>query len=338
MRVLVCESPGKFKYKQNAIPVPRKGEALLRVRRIGVCGTDLHAFEGTQPYFTYPRILGHELAGEIVEGSDAGSFHPGDRVTFLPYFSCGHCIACRKGRTNCCSTLKVCGVHVDGGMADYLVVPTSALIDGGGLSSDSLALVEPMAIGAHGVSRAAIEAGEFVLVVGAGPIGLCAMVFALMEGATVIALDINESRLTFCTSKLKVHHTINASACDVSSVLKEITSGEMPTVVIDASGSSSAINRSFQYMAHGARYILIGLQKENIVVSHPEFHKREGTLMSSRNATRHDFEKVIQRMKDGSVDPTIFVTHRVAFSEAAEQFPYWLSPSSGVVKAMIELN
>lgn len=334
MEALICESPGTLRYSTRTAPVAGDKETLLRVRRIGICGTDLHAFEGTQPYFTYPRILGHELAGEIVETNGNSDFRSGEIVTFLPYFSCGHCVACRRGKTNCCVDLKVCGVHIDGGMADYLVVPTENLVAGRNISMDALALVEPLAIGAHGIDRAAIEPGDYVLVIGAGPIGMGAMQFARLAGAVVMALDLDERRLAFCRERLGVHHTISASG-DVSAKLLDITGGDMPTVVIDATGNLNAIQEGFRYMSHGGRYVLIGLQKGDIAFSHSEFHKREGTLMSSRNATRRDFERVIRAISEGQIDPEAYITHRVAFAAAGEAFPSWLDRKSGVVKAMV---
>ncbi|MFO7256622.1 MAG: zinc-binding alcohol dehydrogenase family protein [Bacteroidota bacterium] len=334
MEVLICESPGTLRYGTRNAPVPGEKETLLRVRRIGICGTDLHAFEGTQPYFTYPRILGHELAGEIVEVNGTSAFRSGDIVTFLPYFSCGHCVACRQGKTNCCADLKVCGVHIDGGMADYLVVPTENLVAGRGIGLDALALVEPLAIGAHGIRRANVNSGEPVLVIGAGPIGMGAMQFARLAGADVIALDVDERRLAFCRERLGVPYTITAKE-DVLTRLRDITGGDMPAVVIDATGNLNAIQEGFRYMSHGGRYVLIGLQKGDIAFSHPEFHKREGTLMSSRNATRKDFDQVVQAISQGAVDPEAYITHRVTFAAAGEAFPSWLDRKSGVIKAMV---
>ena len=337
MKTLVCTEPGRFDYGTGNKPELKKDQAIIKIKRIGICGTDLHAFEGTQPYFNYPRILGHELAGELVEFDNAPGFQTGESVSFIPYFNCGECIACRNGKPNCCTKMQVCGVHVDGGMAEYLSVPSSSLLHGEGLSFDELALVEPLAIGAHGVRRAAVEKDEFVLVIGAGPIGLGTMEFARIAGARVIALDINEQRLQFCKEKLKVAYAVNALAPDVIEQLKEITNGDMPTVVIDATGSLKAINNAFQYMAHGARYVLIGLQKGDISFSHPEFHKREGTLMSSRNATKQDFEHVITSMKKGEVKPTTYITHRVGFDNVKEEFESWLNPARGVIKAIVEM-
>ncbi len=336
MKTLVCTSPGQFDYLETAKPARQEGQTLLRIQRIGICGTDLHAFEGTQPFFHYPRILGHELAATIEE-TDAEGFSVGEAVTVMPYFYCGKCIACRSGKPNCCASINVCGVHVDGGMREYLLVPSYSLLHSEGLSFDELALVEPLAIGAHAIRRAAVSKDEFVLVIGAGPIGLGTMEFARIAGGKVIAIDINEGRLNFCREKLGIKHIVNAGDADALEKLKVITNDDMPTVVIDATGSLRAINNAFQYMAHGARFVLVGLQKEAIQFSHPEFHKREATLMSSRNATKEDFQHVIHSMKTGRVNPSTYITHRVQFDEVKTNFKSWLDPATGVIKAMITL-
>ena len=337
MRTLVCTTPGTFEYQDTERPVLTDGQTLLKINKIGICGTDLHAFEGSQPYFSYPRILGHELAAEIEEVGDAVGFTKGEKVTIIPYFNCGKCIACRNGKANCCVHINVCGVHVDGGMREYLSVPSYSLVHGDGLSDNELALVEPLSIGAHGIRRAAVQPGEFVLVIGAGPIGLGTMEFARIAGGKVIAMDINDARLSFCKAKLGVDYTINPAKEDAVERLKEITDGDMPVVVIDATGNLKAINNAFQFMAHSARYVLIGLQKGDISFSQPEFHKREGTLMSSRNASRADFEHVLNSMKKGYVNPTNYITHRVKFEEVKDEFASWLDPANGVIKAMVSM-
>jgi len=337
MKTLICTKPGEFNYGTAEQPQPKPQHAIIKIRRIGICGTDLHAFEGTQPYFEYPRILGHELSGELVAVDSVPGFGTGEAVTFIPYFYCGKCIACRSGKQNACENIKVCGVHQDGGMAEYYSVPSYALLHGEGLNYDALALIEPLAIGAHGIRRAAVTKGEYVLVIGAGPIGLGTMEFARIAGAKVIALDVNTDRLKFCKEKLQVPYIINATDADVMAQLRSITNGDMPTVVIDATGNLKAINNAFQYMAHGARYVLIGLQKGDISFNHPEFHKREATLMSSRNATREDFEHVISAMKRKEIDPTTYITHRVQFDQVKDEFEGWLDPANGVIKAMVEI-
>ena len=338
MEVLVCTTPGEFAFQQAEKPALTPGNTIIKIKRIGICGTDLHAFEGTQPFFNYPRILGHELAGEIVETDGAPGFSVGEAVTFIPYFNCGKCIACRNNKPNCCTSIRVSGVHIDGGMSEYLSVPSYSLVHGNGLSFDELALVEMLSIGAHGIRRANVEPNETVLVVGAGPIGLGTMEFARIAGANVIALDINDGRLAFCREKLGVAHTINALNDNVLEKLAEITNGDMPTVIVDATGNLRAINTAFSYLAHGGRYVLVGLQKGDISFSHPEFHKREATLMSSRNATRADFEHVISSMKNGFIDPTTYITHRVAFGQVKDEFEGWLDPANGVIKAMVSVD
>ena len=334
MKSLVCSKPGELKYQEIPMPLPADGQAILRVKKIGICGTDLHAYEGTQPYFNYPRVLGHELALEV---EDAAGYNRGEAVTIIPYFNCGNCIACRNGKPNCCVAINVFGVHIDGGMKEFISVPLDCIVRSDGLDMEELALIEPLAIGAHGVKRVAVAPGEFVLVMGAGPIGLGIMEFARIAGARVIALDINEQRLNFCAAALQIPFTINGAKENIIERLKEITNGDMPTVVIDATGNLKAINNAFQYMAHGARFVLVGLQKETFEISHPEFHKREATLMSSRNAIRSDFEKVISSIKSGDIQPLNYITHRVKFDEVQGQFKSWLNPANGVIKAVIEM-
>jgi 2-desacetyl-2-hydroxyethyl bacteriochlorophyllide A dehydrogenase len=335
MKNLICTQPHHFEYSESGMPVTGKGEVLLKVTHVGICGTDLHAFEGIQPYFSYPRILGHELAAQIEDPCDVEGFTIGESVTLIPYFSCGHCIACKNGKTNCCSSMNVLGVHSDGAMREWISVPASALVRSGGLSGEQLALTEPLAIGAHGIRRAGVRENEWVLVVGAGPIGLGTMAFAKMAGARVIAMDISEERLNFAKHAVGVNAIVNPSMEDSIKKILDLTSGDMPDVVIDATGNLQAINQSFKYLSHGGRYVLIGLQKGEIVFSHPEFHKREATLMSSRNATRQDFDQVISSIREKKFDPLSFITHRVSFDEVKEAFPFWLDPKNKVIKAMV---
>ena len=335
MRILTCLKPGEFAYSSGPLPAIKKGFALIKVQRIGICGTDLHAFEGTQPFFNYPRVLGHELAGEIVEIETHADYEIGDQVSIIPYFSCGTCFACSQGKTNCCSTLNVFGVHSDGGMAEFILIPIQALFKSNSLDLDSLALLEPLSIGAHGIKRAQIKPNELVLIVGAGPIGLGAAAMATLAGAQVIMQDVNQNRLDFAIDKLGIPYSINPNQEDALLALKEITHGNMPRVVIDATGNKKAMEHSFQYISHGGTYVLIGLQLAEISFSHPEFHKREATLMSSRNATRKDFQWVADSIEQKLIDPNLFISHRINFEDLASQFPDLINPSMGVIKAMV---
>lgn len=336
MKSLVCVSPGHFEYADKPDPTPTSGKTIIRIKRIGICGTDLHAFEGTQPYFQYPRILGHELSAEIVDGPPGGC-RTGDVVTIMPYFYCGTCYACRIGNTNCCANLQVAGVHTDGGFAEYYSVPQYAIVPSRGLSHEQLALTEPLAIGAHGIKRANIKEGETVLIIGAGPIGMALITFAKLAGARVIVMDVNEFRLSFCKNILGVNHTLNAKDPSTNKQFEDITKGELANIVVDATGNIGAINNAFRYMSHAGRYILVGLQKDTITFSHPDFHKKEGTLMSSRNATKNDFEFVIDNIGSKKIDPLPLITHRVAFANVKDEFSTWLLPASNVIKAVVEL-
>lgn len=337
MQELVCTTPFEWKYQESEKPSLQENMAILKIKQVGICGTDLHAFEGTQPFFSYPRILGHEFVGEIVEISSGSNIPIGALVSVIPYFSCGKCVACRQGKTNCCQTLSVLGVHEDGAMREYLQVPVNALIYDEQLSLDEYTLLEPLSIGAHGVRRADIQKNDWVLVVGAGPIGLGVMEMARIAGGQVIALDVNAGRLAFSQEVLGIEYGIQVGQEDVLARIKEITQGDMPQVIIDATGNKKAIDQSFQYMAHGGKYVLVGLQLDSIQFSHPEFHKREGTLMSSRNATRQDFEWVMECMKKGWIHTQDFITHRTPFNEVASNFASYLDPAQSVIKAVVTM-
>lgn len=337
MKYIVCEKPREFLLKDKPMPEPKEGEVLLKIKRIGICGTDIHAYGGTQPFFEYPRILGHELAAEYIKGNAKG-FKPGDKVSVIPYFNCGQCVACRNGLTNCCANIKVFGVHIDGGMAEYITIPEQYVLHGQGLDYDELVLIEPLAIAAHGLRRAAVEAKDTVLIMGAGPIGIGLIQFAKIAGAKVIVMDINDYRLDFCKNQLGVDAVINPLNEDVAQSLATITNGDMANVVIDATGNRNVMNAAFNYISHGGRFVLVGLQKGELSFSHPDFHKRESTLMSSRNATLIDFEYVMECLKSGKIDPKKYITHRADFAHMIDVFDTWIDPKSNCIKAIIELD
>jgi 2-desacetyl-2-hydroxyethyl bacteriochlorophyllide A dehydrogenase len=305
--------------QEAKLPLRKPGFSLLEVRAIGICGTDIHAFAGNQPFFQYPRILGHELALEVVESD---RFTAGELVTIIPYFNCQTCSACAQGKTNCCENMQVFGVHTDGGMREYIAVDDRYILPGNGLTSDELAMVEPLSIAAHGVRRGKIQAGEKVLVMGAGPIGLFTILLAKIQGADVEVTEPNAARLAFCEQNLGVASTSQTSY----------------QTVIDATGNKAAIESGFAKIAHGGQYILIGLQKEAISFIHPEFHKREATLMSSRNATIADFTYVMDLLITKQIDVKPFVTHRLNWSNVGEEFATIHDPARKIVKAIINVN
>lgn len=337
MKQIVCMEPNRFAMTDVAFPSTKPGEALIRIQRIGICGTDIHAFLGNQPYFTYPRVLGHELSGtvEAFHGNVEG-ISIGDQVSVIPYLHCGKCIACRNGKTNCCTEMRVIGVHVDGGMGEYLAVPITHLIPTNGLSLDQSAVLEPLSIGAHAVRRSAIKKGDSVLVVGAGPIGLGVMAFAKRRGARVIAMDVNEDRLAFCRTWAKVDDTVDARH-QPQAELARLTGGDFPQVVLDATGNAGSMSSSVQYVAHGGTLVYVGLVKGDVSFSDPEFHKRELTLMGSRNATIEDFAEVKNAVHEGFVDVFGYVTHHVGFDDLTGVFTDLTKPEAKVIKAVVEL-
>ncbi|MBB6674926.1 zinc-binding alcohol dehydrogenase family protein [Cohnella nanjingensis] len=338
MRGIICERIGRFKMVDDLPePVPAEGEAIIRIRRVGICGTDLHAFKGNQPFFSYPRILGHELAAVVERiGDNEAGLREGDQVSVIPYLHCGACIACRSGKANCCVEMKVLGVHLDGGMRERIAVPASHLIRTEGLTLDETAVLEPLAIGAHAVRRSGLQAGETALVVGAGPIGLAVMAFVKAAGARCIAMDLNEERLAFCERWAGADATVSALR-QPQARIAELTDGDLPTAVFDATGSARSMTEAFSFVAHGGRLVYVGLVKADIAFHDPEFHRRELTLIGSRNATREDFDRVLRTVRGGSVDVGGYITHRAALDQTIESFEGWLRPESNVIKAMVEL-
>lgn len=334
MLTVVCETPGTLLALDRPVPSPAEGEVLLRVKRVGVCGTDLHIFTGNQPYLNYPRVMGHELSG-IVEQAPTGSvLAKGDVVYVMPYLSCGHCVACRQGRTNCCVNIQVLGVHRDGAFTEYLSVPHAFVHKADGVSLDQAAMVEFLAIGAHAVRRAQVRAGQRVLVVGAGPIGMAAMIFAKLRGAVVTALDSRADRLAFAVEQLRVDASVALGDTDEAQ-LAALTGNEFYDVVFDATGNPKAMERGLRFVAHAGTYVLISVVAANISFSDPEFHKRETTLLASRNATTEDFETVLDAMRAGKI-PAALNTHRMALADVPEHFKTLLDPAAGVVKAIVE--
>ena len=336
MKCVVCESPGDLQLGFKPVPEAGPGEVLLRVRRIGVCGTDMHIFRGTQPFLAYPRVMGHELSGEVATAPGDSGLAPGDEVLVMPYLSCGDCVACRKGKTNCCTRIQVLGVHRDGGLAEYLAVPAQFVLKTDGISLDDAAMVEFLAIGLHAVRRGAVAAGQRVLVVGAGPIGVAVALFAALNGAQVTVLDARDDRLGFCRDVLKVAHTVTAGEGDVEA-LRTITGGDFFDAVFDATGNIKAMERGLEFVAHGGTYVLVSIVLDRISFADPEFHKRETTLLGSRNATVDDFREVLAAMKAGLVPTRAMNTHRATLDEFIDTLPRWMDPASGVIKAIVEV-
>lgn len=350
MKTLVLTAPGRFDRIETPEPAaPGPGEAVVRLYRVGICGTDLHAFCGRQPFFAYPRVLGHELGAEVVAlGAGVDHLRLGDRVAVEPYLECGACLPCRQDRYNCCERLQVLGVHVDGGMCERLRLPARKLHPSAALTLDQLALVETLAIGAHAVARARLAPGETVLVVGAGPIGLATALTSLLAGARVYVLERDEGRRAVAvdlggslgpgdSGPAGVFGPLDPSALPAAQLATRC-GGELPTCVLDATGSRASMEAAFAYPASGGRLVFVGFQPEPLSFGNPEFHRRELTLLASRNSIAAEFTQVIQMLEAGHHDPTPWITHRAEYDSLAATFPSWLETETGVLKAMLDLG
>ncbi|HWU80997.1 MAG TPA: zinc-binding alcohol dehydrogenase family protein [Caulobacter sp.] len=334
MDVLVCAEPGDLRIERRSMPEPGPDEVLLRIRRVGICGTDMHIYRGTQPFLSYPRVMGHELSGEVVSAPAGSGLAEGDHAYVMPYLSCGGCPACDKGKSNCCVNIRVLGVHMDGGLCEFLAVPAGFVRKIEGVTLDEAAMVEFLAIGAHAVRRARIESGQSVLVVGAGPIGIAATLFAKLAGAKVTVLDARADRLVFCRQHLGADHVVALSDA-TPAALSDLTEGAFFDVVFDATGSAAAMQQGFAYVGHGGTYVLISVVSADITFSDPEFHKREMSLLASRNATIEDFDHVLSAIKAGQVPTAALNTHNAALKDLAGALPSWMEPSAGVIKAIV---
>lgn len=334
MKALVCSSPHHLTLEDQRRPERSAGQITVKVARIGICGTDYHIYEGLHPFLEYPRVMGHELSGIVEETDTASKFKPGQLVVINPYLACGKCHACVNGKSNCCMKLQVLGVHCDGGMCEYLVLPEGNIIAADGLSADAAASVEFLAIGAHAVRRSAMASGTRVLVVGAGPIGLGAAFFAHIAGGHVTIMDRDEGRLALASKVTGIGSTLVANDGSLEEVFK-MTNGNGFDVVFDATGNRGSMEKSFQFVCHGGRYVLVGVMKDPITFSDPDFHKRELTLYASRNATSQDFEHVMASIKSGKIPIDKLVTHRTSLSKVAEMLPLWAKDKNGLIKAMI---
>jgi len=337
MRTIVLERPGTFQLTDRpALGPPASGEALVRIHRVGVCGSDIHAYKGNQPFFTYPRVVGHELGVEVVAvGPNEKGLAVGDRCAVEPYLHCGRCIACRRGKTNCCVSLEVLGVHADGGMRDFMIVPVAKLHRSRSLSLDQLALVEMLTIGAHAVRRAQLEPGENALVIGAGPIGLATLTFAQLVGARASVLEISAWRRDFCHKHLNVDRCLDGTG-NVGTQLEGMLNGDLPTTVFDATGSPKSMMQAVQYVANGGKLVYVSLVQADLTFTDPELHRRELTLIRSRNALAADFTWAMQMVADGRIDLGPWITHRASAEKMVTAFPGWLNPDQGVVKAVVE--
>jgi 2-desacetyl-2-hydroxyethyl bacteriochlorophyllide A dehydrogenase len=336
MKAVVCVEPGRLELVDRPSPVASDGWIAVNIRAVGVCGTDFHIFQGKHPFMEYPRLLGHELSGVVAEGSGSARLPAGTAVVINPYLHCGTCIACRKGRFNCCMRLKVLGVHTDGGMCERIAVPEGNLYPAGKLGLRDAAMVEFLAIGAHAVKRSEIAKGDRTLVVGAGPIGIGVALFARNAGGDVTVMDIAEKRLAFAHDKLDFTSLIQAGP-DARVEAGRLTGGEYFDVVFDATGNARAMEASFGYVAHTGTLVFAGVLAADITFSDPELHKREMRLLATRNAVKADFDQVMAAMLAGSIPTAAINTHTITLDELPEAMPAWLASDAPPVKAILTI-
>jgi 2-desacetyl-2-hydroxyethyl bacteriochlorophyllide A dehydrogenase len=342
MKAIQLEKPQAFRViAVPEPPPPGPGEALVRIHRVGICGTDYGGYLGKMPFYSYPRIPGHELGVEVLAvGAGVDHVRPGDRCAVEPYLNCQRCYACRRGLTQCCEHNQTLGVMCDGGLCERMLLPARKLHPSPRLSFEQLALVETLAIGCHAVDRGQVGPGLNVLVIGAGPIGLSAIEFVKVAGARCLVLDVNEERLAFCRDKLQVDHIIVARGDGTElRELETATHGQLADVVIDATGNHQSMSRAIQYCAFGGRLVYVGITQQEITFAHsPVLHRRELTILASRNAASRDFPRIISLIEEGRIDTTRWITHRTDFAGLIEVFPSWLQPRTGVIKAMVDLS
>ncbi|TIL71588.1 MAG: zinc-binding alcohol dehydrogenase family protein [Mesorhizobium sp.] len=338
MKAVICRSPGELVVEDRSAPsTPPPGWALVAVSHVGICGTDYHIFEGKHPFLAYPRIMGHEVSGTVIEAGEGVDLAVGEPVIINPYLACGKCIACRQGKPNCCVRIEVLGVHRDGAMCERILVPAQNLYPTNGLSLADAAAVEFLAIGAHAVRRSLADPGARALVIGAGPIGLGTALFARIAGLEVTLLDMSAERLGFAASELGFA-TLDGSRQSATDLVREATNGEGFDVIFDATGNTQSVQSAFAHVAHGGTLVLVSVVKDDIVFSDPEFHKREMTLIGSRNALRADFDHVTASIRDGAVPLAKLVTHRTTLGDTPRDLARWAHAKSGLIKAVIQVG
>jgi 2-desacetyl-2-hydroxyethyl bacteriochlorophyllide A dehydrogenase len=337
MKAIILYEPGKFKnIEVTTISPPKAGEVTLKIRQLGVCGTDLHAYNGKQPFFSYPRILGHEIAAEVVAlGEGVSHLKVGDLCSVNPGINRIEDQAVRRGKTNCGTSLSLIGVHEDGAMQEYLNHPADLVFPANGLTLDQISMIEPLAIGSHAVERADIQAEDIVLIIGAGPIGIGTVAMALLKSAKVLVMDMNQNRLDFINQKFPSVQTILLNV-SVETVLKEKLNGDLPTVILDATGNKTSMENCINLIAPSGTIVFIGLFIGDFSFHDPLFHKKEVTIKSSRNAVATDFIKLIRLLKGGLVNIDGLITHRVPFDSLIENWDKLYLPEEKVIKAVIE--
>ncbi|MCP4783323.1 MAG: zinc-binding alcohol dehydrogenase family protein [Fuerstiella sp.] len=340
MKAIRLQEPKRFEHVEIDDPgQPAAGQVLVKTHRMGICGTDISGYLGKMPFFSYPRVPGHELGVEVVAvGDGVTNVKPGDRCSVEPYMNCGKCYPCRKGNGNCCETLDVIGVMVDGGLCERFLIRAEKLHPSKELSMEQLALVETLAIGCHANDRGNPQQGDHALIIGAGPIGLATLEFARLTGASITVMDMNPDRLDFCRRTYNIEHTIQfkGDGSEIGQAM-DITGGDRYSVVTDATGSNKSMSSAFAFVAHTGSLVYVGITTQDVTFLHPTLHKPEITLKASRNALPADFGRIIGLIEDGTINTDPWITHRTSYDDVVGEFETLTKPETGVIKAVIEV-
>lgn len=313
-------------------------DVLVKVKRVGICGTDMHIYHGTNPLATLPRVVGHEVAGEVVDvGREVDKLKKGDHVVIEPISYCGSCYACRKGRPNVCSNLSVFGVHEDGGLREYIVLSEKQLhLVNKSLSWDDIVLAEPYTIGAQATWRGNVEKGDSVLIQGAGPIGICILKLAKMKGASVMMTDLNEERLQFAKES-GADAVVHVGREDVRTRVKEWTNREGVNIVIDAVCLPSTFELSVDVVSQAGNIVVLGFDERPASIPQLPITKKEVTITGSRLQT-HQFSTIVQYLNEGKLSHNGLITHKFPLSRVQEAFDFIENHPEQVRKAVITLN
>src|SRR5437867_10594523 len=294
MKAIQLAKPQHFRAIDVSPPSqPGPGEALVRVHCVGICGTDYAGYLGKMPFFSYPRIPGHELGVEVAAiGPGVTNVKVGDRAAIEPYINCQTCYSCTRGHTNCCENHKTLGVHIDGGLCPLFTIPARKLHVSAKLTFEQLALVETLGIGLHAINRSNPKPDETVLVIGAGPIGLSVIEFAKLAGARVIVMDLNPDRLRFARDRMGVEETTLAKNFDDDvKAFTELTAGKLGNVVVDATGSAKSMSIAYNFVGFAGRLVWVGITQDLLAFTQPLMHRREMTFLASRNALAPEFTR-----------------------------------------------
>lgn len=337
MDVVFIKEPGEIELLDVPEPAVKDGEALLKIKYCGICGSDIATYTGNQPFASYPRIPGHEFSAEIVdiEDNDLG-LKAGMIVTANPYFNCGHCYPCSKGKVNCCESNETMGVQRDGSFAEYITMPIERIVNGRGLSAPTLALIEPFSIGYHAINRGNIKNKDNVLVIGAGPIGIFAMLSAKLAGAKVTIVDMLKERLDLAKS-MGADQIVNVSQKTLAKEVEKLTNGNGMDACVEAVGHANTFLQCIENAAFGGKIILIGNGKTETKFNHSILLKKELDVYGSRNSL-YDFKPLIDKVKTNNLDIEKIITHIYAKEDVLQAFKELNNNDGSMAKVLIKFN